>query len=210
MELFVTILELVGTVAFAASGALTAMKKQMDLLGIVVLGVVTAVGGGILRDIILGATPPFAFRDPLCACVAIGTSLLLFIPYLRRPIMKNQKIFDAVMLLMDSIGLGVFTVMGIWIAKELSSEYRNFLLVFVGLITGVGGGVLRDILAGQTPYIFVKHIYASASLAGAVVCLLLWRFLPSYAAMLAGVVLVLTIRLLSAHYHWNLPRVKKV
>ena len=97
MELFVTVLELVGTVAFAASGALTAMKKQMDLLGIIVLGVVTAVGGGILRDIILGATPPYAFRDPLCACVAIGTSLLLFIPYLRRPIMRNQKVFEEIL-----------------------------------------------------------------------------------------------------------------
>ena len=210
MELFVTILELVGTVAFAASGALTAMKKQMDLLGIVVLGVVTAVGGGILRDIILGATPPYAFRDPLCACVAIATSLLLFIPYLRRPLMKNQKIFDFAMLLMDSVGLGVFTVMGIWIAKELSPDYRIFLLTFVGLITGVGGGVLRDIMAGQTPYIFVKHIYASASLAGALVCALLWKILPDYVSMLAGLLLVLTIRLLSAHFHWNLPRVKKL
>ena len=210
MELFVTVLELVGTVAFAASGALTAMKKQMDLLGIIVLGVVTAVGGGILRDIILGATPPYAFRDPLCACVAIGTSLLLFIPYLRRPIMRNQKVFDFAMLLMDSVGLGVFTVMGIWIAKELSSDYRIFLLTFVGLITGVGGGVLRDIMAGQTPYIFVKHIYASASLAGALVCALLWKILPDYISMLAGLLLVLTIRLLSAHFHWNLPRVKKL
>lgn len=210
MELFVTILELVGTVAFAASGALTAMKKQMDLLGIVVLGVVTAVGGGILRDIILGATPPYAFRDPLCACVAIATSLLLFIPYLRRPLMKNQKVFDFAMLLMDSVGLGVFTVMGIWIAKELSPDYRIFLLTFVGLITGVGGGVLRDIMAGQTPYIFVKHIYASASLAGALVCALLWKILPDYVSMLAGLLLVLTIRLLSAHFHWNLPRVKKL
>ena len=210
MELFVTILELVGTVAFAASGALTAMKKQMDLLGIVVLGVVTAVGGGILRDIILGATPPYAFRDPLCACVAIVTSLLLFIPYLRRPLMKNQKVFDFAMLLMDSVGLGVFTVMGIWIAKELSPDYRIFLLTFVGLITGVGGGVLRDIMAGQTPYIFVKHIYASASLAGALVCALLWKILPDYVSMLAGLLLVLTIRLLSAHFHWNLPRVKKL
>ncbi len=210
MEIFVTVLELMGTVAFAASGALTAMKKRMDLLGIVVLGLITAVGGGILRDIILGATPPFAFRDPLCACVAVVTSLLLFVPYLRRPIMRNQKVFDLVMLIMDSIGLGVFTVMGIWIAKELSAEYRTFLLVFVGVITGVGGGVLRDVLAGETPYIFVKHIYACASLAGAVVCALLWRIVPSYAAMLAGVLTVLTIRMLSAHYHWNLPHVNRV
>ncbi len=210
MELFVTILELMGTVAFAASGALIAMKKRMDLLGIVVLGLVTAVGGGILRDVILGATPPFAFRNPLCACVAIATSLLLFIPYFRRPLMKNQKVFDLALLIMDSIGLGIFTVMGIWIAKGLSPDYRRFLLIFVGVITGVGGGVIRDILAGETPYIFVKHIYACASLAGALVCVLLWHCLPSYAAMLIGVAVVLVIRLLSAHYRWNLPHVEQV
>lgn len=205
MEQFVTVLELIGTVAFAASGALTAMKKRMDLLGIVVLGVITAVGGGILRDIILGATPPFAFRNPLCACVAVVTSLLLFIPYLRRPIMRNQKVFDLVMLIMDSIGLGIFTVMGIWIAKELSADYRTFLLVFVGVITGVGGGVLRDIMAGDTPYIFVRHVYASASLVGALLCGLLWHKLGELPSMLLGAGIILLIRALSRWFDWNLP-----
>ena len=127
MDIFVTVLELIGTVAFAASGALTAMKKHMDLLGIIVLGVVTAIGGGIIRDLILGATPPFAFRDPLCAFVAIATALLLFIPQLRRPLMRNQKIFDLAMLFMDSLGLGIFTVMGIWIAMACDECFRGAL-----------------------------------------------------------------------------------
>lgn len=210
MEVFVTILELIGTVAFAASGALVAMKKHMDLLGIIVLGVVTAIGGGIIRDLILGATPPFAFRDPVSAFVAIGTSLLLFIPQLRRPLMRNQKVFDLAMLFMDSLGLGIFTVMGIWIAMDLNPDRSRFLLTFVGVITGVGGGVIRDVLAGQTPYIFVKHIYACASLVGAVLCALLWHVLPEYAVMLLGVAVVLIIRLLSAYFHWNLPRVNRV
>lgn len=210
MDIFVTVLELIGTVAFAASGALTAMKKHMDLLGIIVLGVVTAIGGGIVRDLILGATPPFAFRDPLCAFVAIATSLLLFIPQLRRPLMRNQKIFDLAMLFMDSLGLGIFTVMGIWIAMDLSPDRSRFLLTFVGVITGVGGGVIRDVLAGQTPYIFVKHIYACASMVGAIVCAFLWKLLPEYAVMLLGVAIILIIRLLSAHFRWNLPRVNRV
>lgn len=210
MDIFVTVLELIGTIAFAASGALTAMKKHMDLLGIIVLGVVTAIGGGIIRDLILGATPPFAFRDPLCAFVAIATSLLLFIPQLRRPLMRNQKIFDLAMLFMDSLGLGIFTVMGIWIAMDLSPDRSRFLLTFVGVITGVGGGVIRDVLAGQTPYIFVKHIYACASMVGAIVCAFLWKLLPEYAVMLLGVAIILIIRLLSAHFRWNLPRVNRV
>ena len=191
MELFVTVLEIIGTVAFAASGALTAMKKRMDLLGVIVLGVITAIGGGVLRDVILGIMPPLAFRDPLSAVVATVTSCLLFIPWVRHRLTKNHLVFDTVLLCMDSLGLGVFTVMGIWNA----------------LLTGVGGGMLRDVLAGNTPYILVKHIYACASLAGAVSCALLWRVLPGYAAMLIAMALVMVIRLLAAHYRWNLPKV---
>lgn len=210
MELFDTILELIGTVAFAASGALTAMKRHMDLLGIIVLGVITAIGGGILRDLILGITPPLAFRDPTCALVAVATSILLFIPYIRRPLLHRERLFDFVMLIMDSVGLGVFTVMGIWNALLFNPDRSIFLLMLVGVLTGVGGGMLRDILAGQTPYILVKHIYASASIAGALSCALLLRFLPDYLALLIGILVVLTIRLLAAHYRWNLPSVKNV
>ena len=210
MEIFVNVLELIGTVAFAASGALIAMKKHMDLLGVIVLGVVTAIGGGILRDLILGITPPLAFRDPTCAIVAIGTAIVMFIPWVRHGLMHNTRLFDAVLLVMDSVGLGVFTAMGIWNALSFSPDRSTFLLVFVGVLTGVGGGVIRDVLAGDMPYILVKHIYACASLLGAVTCALLWRCLPQYAAMLIAIVLVLVIRLLSAYFRWNLPRANDV
>ena len=210
MELFVRILEIIGTLAFAASGAMTAMKKQMDLLGVIVLGVVTSIGGGILRDVILGITPPLAFRNPLCAVIAVLTSAVVFIPGIRHRLTHNQLHFDAVLLVMDSIGLGVFTAMGIWNALSFSPDRSTFLLVFVGVLTGVGGGVLRDVLAGNTPYILVKHIYACASLVGAVSCTLLWRVLPEYAAMSISMTLVVIIRLLAAHYRWNLPRAKDV
>ena len=122
--------------------------------------------------------------------------------------MHNQRVFDTSLLIMDSVGLGIFTVMGIWNALDFSPERSTFLLIFVGVITGVGGGVLRDVLAGNTPYIFVKHVYACASLLGAVICTLLWRVVPSYAAMLTGVLTVLILRLLSAYFRWNLPRAK--
>ena len=210
MEHFVAVLELAGTVAFAASGALTAMKKKMDLLGILVLAVITAVGGGILRDLILGVTPPLAFRNPRNVLVAVGTALLLFLPFLRHRLMHNQRRFDAAMLLLDSLGLGVFTVMGIWNALQFDPDRSTFLLVLVGVLTGVGGGVVRDVLAGDTPYIFVKHIYACASLAGAVSMMALRGVLPIYASMLLSAVLVFVIRLLSAHFRWNLPRVRNL
>lgn len=208
MDLFITVFQMIGTVAFAASGALTAMHKKMDLLGVIVLGVVTAVGGGIIRDLLLGITPPLTFRDPLAVMVAIAVSVILFIPKIRHLLMHNQRVFDTSLLIMDSVGLGIFTVMGIWNALDFSPERSTFLLIFVGVITGVGGGVLRDVLAGNTPYIFVKHVYACASLLGAVICTLLWRVVPSYAAMLTGVLTVLILRLLSAYFRWNLPRAK--
>lgn len=210
MESFVRVLEIIGTVAFAASGALIAMKKHMDLLGVIVLGVVTAIGGGILRDLILGITPPLAFRDPTCAVVAICTAIVLFIPWVRHHLMYSSRLFDAALLVMDSVGLGVFTVMGIWNALSFSPDRSTFLLVFVGVLTGVGGGVIRDILAGNTPYILVKHIYACASLIGAISCTLLLRCLPQYAAMLIAILLVLIVRLLSAYFRWNLPRADDV
>ena len=207
-NVFVFVLELIGTAAFAVSGAIVGIKKQMDLFGVIVLGVCTAVGGGIVRDVILGITPPLAFRDPTCTLVAVGVSLLLCIPWIRHSLMHNHRLFDVSLLLMDSVGLGVFTVMGIWNAMDFSPDRSTYLLVFVGLLTGVGGGVMRDVLAGNTPYILVKHVYACASLAGAVLCAVLWRFVPQYVAMLAGMTTVLLIRLLSAHFRWNLPRVK--
>lgn len=210
MEEFVKVLELIGTVAFAASGALIAMKKHMDLLGVMVLGLVTAVGGGILRDLILGLTPPLAFRDPTNALVAIGTALVMFVPWVRHRLMRNHRLFDTALLVMDSAGLGIFTVMGIWNTLDFSPDRSRFLLIFVGVLTGVGGGMLRDVLAGDMPYVLVKHIYACASLLGAVACILLLPVLPESAAMLLSVLVVFAIRLLSAHFRWNLPRVDDV
>ena len=208
METFILILELAGTMAFAASGAITALKKGMDLFGVCILGLTTAVGGGVIRDVILGNTPPATFLNPIYASVALVTSLVLFLPRIRHLLMWDQRLYDLSMLILDSLGLGIFTVVGIRIAWRSTAEPTLFLLVFVGVVTGVGGGVLRDVMAGDTPYIFVKHIYAYASLAGALVCAGLWRPAGEVAAILAGAGVVVLIRFLSAHYRWNLPRAR--
>ena len=208
METFILILELAGTMAFAASGAITALKKGMDLFGVCILGLTTAVGGGVIRDVILGNTPPATFLNPIYASVALVTSLVLFLPRIRHLLMWDQRHYDLSMLILDSLGLGIFTVVGIRIAWRSTAEPTLFLLVFVGVVTGVGGGVLRDVMAGDTPYIFVKHIYACASLAGALVCAGLWRPAGEVAAILAGAGVVVLIRFLSAHYRWNLPRAR--
>lgn len=206
VETFILILELAGTMAFAASGAITALKKGMDLFGVCILGLTTAVGGGVIRDVILGNTPPATFLNPIYASVALVTSLVLFLPRIRHLLMRDQRLYDLSMLILDSLGLGIFTVVGIRIAWRSMAEPPLFLLVFVGVVTGVGGGVLRDVMAGDTPYIFVKHIYACASLAGALACAILWRPAGEVAAILTGAGVVVFIRFLSAHYRWNLPR----
>lgn len=208
MDIFILILELIGTVAFSVSGAMTAIKKDMDVFGVVILGIFTAVGGGIMRDLILGVTPPATFRDPVYAATAAVTALVVFLPAVQRLFQRHQKMYDLIMLAMDSLGLGTFTVIGVQAAFAQSGDYGIFLLSFVGVITGVGGGVLRDVLAGNTPYIFVKHIYACASLAGAVVCALLWRVVSGPWAMAIGAGLVILIRFLSARFRWSLPKAK--
>ena len=162
-QLITFIMEMLGTVAFAASGAMVAVDRAMDIFGVIVLGVTTAVGGGAIRDVILGIVPPAMFRNPIYTLVATITSCVVFmILYLKKELLQghNRETYDKIMLVMDSIGLGIFTVVGV--NTGISHGYVDymFLLVFLGTITGVGGGLLRDIMAGVPPYILVRHIYA--------------------------------------------------
>lgn len=205
-ENLLLLFELIGTVAFAVSGAIIGLSKKMDIFGVATLGLVTAVGGGVIRDIILGNTPPATFQKPVYALVAIGVSVIIFIPAVRKFLFRKQRIYDFVILLMDSVGLGIFTVVGIQTAYSVNHSFNAFLLVFVGMVTGTGGGVIRDILAGNTPYILVKHFYASASLIGAAFCILLWEFFGAAAATYGGAAAVIILRLLAARFHWSLPK----
>lgn len=206
MTEFLLILEIIGTVAFAVSGAMTGLVKKMDIFGVVILGLTTAVGGGVIRDLVLGNTPPATFQDPVYAVVALVTALVLFLPQVRRLLIRNQALYDRVLFLMDAAGLGIFTVVGVRFAYAHVPQATLFLLIFVGVVTGAGGGVLRDIMAGDTPYIFVKHVYASASLVGAMVCGLLWHRLGEMPSMMIGLGLVMLIRVLSRHFQWSLPK----
>lgn len=209
MELFIFIFEIVGTVAFAVSGAMTGVAKHMDIFGVSILGLTTATGGGLIRDVFLGITPPAAFVDPVYALIACGVSILAFFAFTKRITPhegRGKKIFDLVLLSTDSAGLGIFTVCGVRAAISHGYAGNAFLVIFVAVVTGVGGGVLRDIFAGDRPYIFVKHIYACASLAGAVLTVLLWNFAGQSAAMLSGFAAVTLIRLLAAKFRWSLPK----
>jgi len=204
--LILFILEIIGTIAFAVSGALVGIQKKMDIFGVCVLGLTTAVGGGILRDLILNITPPAAFKNPAFAGTAVLVSIIMFIPSVRKLLAKTGKIYDSLLLVMDSIGLGLFTVAGVQAAYSATSEVNIFLITFVGVLTGVGGGLLRDTFAGNTPYIFVKHFYACASIIGALVCALMWQYMGSVISMIAGASITVILRLLAARFRWELPK----
>lgn len=205
-QIILIIFELIGTVAFAVSGALTAIRQKMDVFGIVTLGIITAVGGGVIRDLVLGNTPPETFKNPIYAVVAIITSAVVFIYFSKNKLVSIHKSTDIILLIMDSLGLAVFTVSGIETAVSVTKGFNIFLLLFVGIITGTGGGVVRDVLAKNTPYIFIKHFYATASLIGAVLCIILWNCCGKIPAMIAGAVVIFVLRILAAKYHWKLPK----
>ena len=147
------------------------------------------------------------FRNPLYAAIAIGVSVLVFVIVRKRSLFKG-RFYEITMLIMDSTGLGVFTVIGINTAFVRDDSYGIFLLVFVGVMTGVGGGILRDVMAGDRPYIFVKHFYASASIIGAVVCVAVWDVLGSITSMFVGTAVVIVLRLCAARFRWSLPKVQ--
>ena len=203
------LIEAIGTIAFASSVAMTAIRKRLDLLGIIILGETTAVGGGMLRDILLGRVPPSLFINPVYVIMAFVTVLILFfIIRFNQQIMTGPYIvaYEKIMNIFDAVGLAAFTVTGIDTAAMAGYGEYHFLSIFLGVLTGVGGGVLRDIMAGQTPYILKKHVYACASLAGAIFYVYLSGALGSNAAMVTGALLVIAIRLLATKYCWDLPK----
>ncbi len=204
-------LEIIGTISFAASGALKGLHKKTDLLGVVLLGIISATGGGILRDIILGDTPPAAFRNPVYVITACLVSLFVFV--LEASIDRRTHIIESVHIrhaffFMDTLGLGIFTVMGVFSTWQMFGADNTFLILFSGVVTGVGGGVIRDIIVNDLPYIFTKHIYATASLIGTVICFLLIRSGHIQLGIWCGALAVWVLRLLADYYHWNLPKIR--
>ena len=210
MDSIFFVFEIIGVIAFSLSGALTAMKKEMDIFGACVLGMTTAIGGGIIRDLILGVTPPSAFRDPLQAVLGLLIPAITYLPFIQKFFARNQHKVQALSLMIaDSVGLGIFTVVGVNACFNSVETPNFFTAVFLGVITGVGGGVMRDVFSMNLPKIFVKHFYACASIAGAVVAFLIHVFLQDVLlAAIIGALVVITLRFLAYFLRWNLPKPK--
>ncbi len=207
---FFPLLEFIGTISFAVSGSMAAIQKRTDIFGIVFLGVLTAVGGGIFRDLLLGTVPPTAFTNKKYVFLALIVSLLLFLIVRchQTAYLKHQAAVDFINNIFDAIGLGVFTVAGVQAAQNAGQGSNQFLCLFLALITGIGGGLMRDIIVNEIPFVLKKRVYALASLAGA---WLYWQIVHIFpaapaAASILSVSLVFAIRMLSTSFHWNLPK----
>jgi uncharacterized membrane protein YeiH len=195
------VVDLLGTFVFAVEGALAAIEAELDLLGLMVVGFSTALAGGIVRDLLIGAIPPNAIRDwryPATAFLA-GAVVFLWHRYVSR-------VRHSFLLMLDAAGLSLFAVAGA--AKALDYGIHPFIAILMGGITGVGGGTVRDILLARVPTVLRSDVYAVAALAGAAVMVAGLRLgWPSTVATIGGALVCFVLRMLAVWRNWNLPRV---
>ena len=200
IEAVVLAADLAGTVVFALEGAVVAMRSGLDLLGVMVLSLVVALGGGVIRDLLIGATPPNAVRDWRYPALAFATGLVAFIFHAR-----FAQLSGPLLTALDAAGLALFAVAGA--QKALAFNIGPFVSALMGTITGVGGGIVRDVLLARVPMVLVTDIYASAAFAGAAVVIAGRRIgLPPAAAALSGGVVCFAVRMVAVTFHWQLPR----
>lgn len=198
-QLLFNLVDLAGTFAFAISGATAARRAHLDLFGILAIAFITACGGGIARDLCIGAIPPAGLSDwrYLCTAVVAAALTMLAYPWVER-LSYPVRLFDA-------LGLGLFAVYGAH--KALVFGHNAEVAILLGVVTAVGGGMARDVLLTRVSVVLQKEIYAAAALVGATLCVIgeYYDWPPVWATWLPILVCV-GLRLLSLHYHWNLPR----
>lgn len=214
MELFFYIAELIGTIAFAFSGALLAIHRGLDLFGIICLSVVTALGGGTVRDVILGQTPPKMFYNGRYVLLAVVVALLLFlaVKLTHGRCARFNHTTEILFELCDALGLGIFAVTGSQAVISMGLSGNGFLCIFMGTTTAVGGGILRDMMSGLIPAVLRKHIYALAAIVGSCVFYfpVVWNLLDPSAATYLAIAVTITLRMLARHYRWNLPKIEEL
>lgn len=195
---FIYAIDLIGTFVFAISGTLTAAEKKFDLFGAAIIALVTAVGGGTIRDLLIGSQPVGWMQNPhYLALIGLAVPVSFF---LKKYILKLRR----TMFLFDTIGIGLFTILGL--QKTLAFGLSPVIAVMMGTVSAVFGGVLRDILCNEIPLIFRQEIYATACLAGAILFLILKKAgLDSDLNMLLTILLIIVIRTLAVKRHWRMP-----
>ena len=215
-EILMTFSEVVGTVAFAISGASLGVKYRLDIFGVLLLGGVTSLGGGTVRDVLMGRIPPSMFTSYEYLLIAAVTSFAVFaVAYFMRGYeFKSQETVSNMLNIIDALGLGAFVVTGTSLPMSAGYADNPFMCVFMGVLTGVGGGVLRDLMARDIPAVLRKHVYAVAAMAGSILyycAVLIFNHLgvESFGIpTILCIVVTVTMRIFARKYRWNLPRIK--
>ncbi|WP_297795203.1 trimeric intracellular cation channel family protein [uncultured Eudoraea sp.] len=200
--MFYFLMDLLGTVAFAISGVLVAMEKRLDLFGVFIIAFVTAVGGGTLRDLLIGNTPVAWMQEATYIITIVGTVILAI------TFSEKLKYLRKSLFLFDTLGIGLYTMVGI--EKGLNADLLPVMCIILGTITASFGGVIRDILCNEIPVIFHKEIYATACVVGGLSYFLLRKLpLGDEYVYLASILIVIGIRLLAVKYRIVLPSIYK-
>ena len=209
MDIIWYMFDMIGTIAFAVSGALVGVARKMDIFGMAVLALATTIGGGIVRDVLLGYFPPNSLRNVVYVTVVLAVTVIVFLIYnsrYRKHAMGPRS--RASYLLADALGLASFTVTGASAGFKLYPELPIF-IVLLGTITAVGGGIIRDMLAQRIPSVLKEDVYALPSIIGGIVYYLMVTSSWESAAVYGAFTVVLIIRLLAIKYNWSLPKVGK-
>lgn len=211
INLLIMITSIIGTLAFSISGALIAIECKLDIFGVIISGCTTACGGGILRDIMLNR-PIAMFKEPMYVLISLVISVLVFIIVylLKNDYFTHSKIYKNFLIITDSIGLGAFVVVGANASVD-ANAITIFEICFYGVLTAVGGGLIRDIMVNKIPVILRKHIYAVAAIIGSIIYYIMYiNNLYNVLAFSITVVLIVLIRYLAYYFELSLPKVNIV
>lgn len=199
---FISIVDIIGTIAFAMSGALRAIEKEMDYYGITVFGITTAVAGGTIRDILINKELPVSLANPIYLIISILSSFLVILFY------KKIIRFNQILNIFDAVGLAAFTAIGSEVAVN-NGYTQPFIIIVLAVMTGTGGGTLRDLFANEIPYVFHKEVYAVAAVIGAVFFIVIYQTLGNNAALYTAFAVTLLIRLFCLKKDIHLKKVSQ-
>ncbi len=201
--------EYLGICTFSVSGAMIGIRKKFDFFGVFICAVLTSLGGGLIRDIILGNVPPAMFYNYIYVVLMFLTTLIVFLiaHFKKDKFFQNENQIAKINNIFDALGLGLYSVIGVQTAINEGFMSNPYLAIFVGGITGVGGGMLRDALISDIPVILAKNIYILASLGGSVVYYFMMRYgIDISISTIVATLIVFVIRMLATKYDWNMPK----
>lgn len=209
MEIFTTIVEVIGVIAFSVSGAMVAIRRKTDLFGVMLLAILTSMGGGLLRDTIFSFTPPviFGLKWYLLICVIVSIIVFLIARKYSKTYLENETKIEHINDIFDALGLGIFAVMGAKVGIEHGFVNDAVITISCGVITCIGGGMIRDVLTKSIPFVLVKRIYAIAAIFGSSVYYIMYLFeINDGIAIVSGFMVTFVLRLLAMIFKWNMPK----